>query len=50
MALQKQNVHTYALAAAVAFKMLPLWSYALCKMIVQLPETVLKIVLKNILE
>ena len=47
MALWKQNLLTCALVAAVAFKILLLWSYALREMMVPLPETVLKIVLWN---
>jgi hypothetical protein len=41
-----QNLLTYAIAAAVTFKILSLWNYALCE-IVPLPETVFKIICQN---
>jgi len=47
MALWKQNLLTCAVAAAVAFEILSLWSYALHEMMAPLPETVLKIVSCN---
>ena len=47
MALWKQNLLTCALAAAVAFEILSLWSYALRETMVPPPETVLKIVFRN---
>jgi hypothetical protein len=43
----KQSLLTFALAAAVAFEVLSLWSYALHEMKVPLAETVLKILLRN---
>jgi hypothetical protein len=50
MALWKQNLLTCALAAAVAFEILSLWSYALHEMMVPLPDTVLKTVFWNTLQ
>ena len=47
MALWKHNLLTCALAAAVAFEILSLWSYVLRETMVPLPETVLKIVFRN---
>jgi hypothetical protein len=47
IALWKQNLLTCALAAAVAFEILSLWSYALRETMVPLPEIVLKIVFRN---
>ena len=47
MAAWKQILLTCALAAAVAFEILSLWSYALRETMVPLPETVLKIVFRN---
>jgi hypothetical protein len=44
MAPWKQNLLTCALAAAVAFEILSLWSCALHETMVPLPQTVLKIV------
>jgi hypothetical protein len=49
MALWKQNLLTCALAAAVTFEILSLWSYALHETKAPLPETVLKIVFQNTL-
>ena len=48
MALWKQNLLTCALAAAVTFEILSLWSYTLRETMVPLPETVLKIVISNV--
>jgi hypothetical protein len=48
MALWKPNLLACALAAAVAFEVLNLWSSALWEMMVPLQETVLKIVFWNI--
>jgi hypothetical protein len=45
MALWKQNLLTYALAAA-AFEILSFWNYAHCETIVPLPKTALKIVFR----
>jgi hypothetical protein len=47
MTLWKWNLLTLVLAAAVAFEMLSLWSYALRETMLPLPETVLKIVFRN---
>jgi hypothetical protein len=50
MALWKQNFLTCALAADVAFEILPLWSYALRETMVSLQEKILKIVFRNTLQ
>jgi hypothetical protein len=47
IALWKKNVLTYALEAAVAFEILSFWSHALHEMKMPLPETVLKIIVRN---